>query len=227
MRNWRYAKRYMIQSKLLLRYNGIDHAFLGRLQGNELHNDYVAQAASAEQIHGNSVAVVSQFAKKYDAVDGLVSTRSGSLLVRTADCLPILLFDPSRNLIAAIHAGCKGLTLNIIAAGVATMRQLGGKTRNIVAVIGPHIGSCCYAVTQERVEPFVRRGFKRAHIVRQSDTVSYLNLAAIARQQLGQAGISARQIEISGVCTHCDQRFYSYRREGKNAGRNLSVIVLQ
>lgn len=220
----------MIQSKLLLEHHRIDHAFLGRTSGtgHRKYAEYLTRAAWAQQVHGNTIAVVSQFAKRYDAVDGLVSTTSGgSLLIRTADCLPILLFDPSRNLIAAIHAGWRGLTLNIIAAGVATMRGLGGKTRNIVAVIGPHIGSCCYSVSRDRVKRFTEKGFALKHITRQSRELLYLNLTVIARQQLEEAGIAQGRIEALKVCTHCDRRFYSYRRERKNTGRNLSVIVLR
>lgn len=219
----------MIQSKLLSRYSSIDHVFLGRSSKRQSskHADYLTTAASAEQVHGNIIAIASQFAKRYDAVDGLVTNKSGgSLLIRTADCLPVLLFDPSQNLIAAIHAGWKGLHQNILGSAITALCGLGGTTKHITAVIGPHIGNCCYSVTAERVEQFVQKGLKRKQITRQSGALLYLNLTTIARQQLQEAGISSGQIEAVDVCTHCDERFYSYRRDGQDAGRNFSVIAL-
>lgn len=220
----------MMRSKLLSRYDSIDHVFLGRIT-RDISEEYAARiraSSSAEQVHGNSVTVATKDVKRYPGVDGLVTSSSGaSLMIRTADCIPILLFDPSRRVIAAVHAGWKGLYGDIIASAVQTMSQLGGVPGNMIAVLGPHIGDCCYSVSVERIGLFVQKGFHHTAIVRQSGMLSYLNLAEIAGQQLEEAGITADHRETLGICTHCDKRFYSYRRDSTGAGRNISIIQLR
>ncbi len=147
MKNRRYEKHCMIRSKLLSRYDSIDHVFFGRVSRHisDEYTTHIQASSSAEQVHGNSVTIATTDVKRYAGVDGLVTTSPGaSLMIRTADCIPILLFDPSRNIIAVVHAGWKGLYGDIIAAAVRTMSELGGIPGNIISVLGPHIGDCCY-----------------------------------------------------------------------------------
>jgi len=152
--------------------------------------------------------------------DALISDRGGVRVgVKTADCVPILLVDPSTCVVAAIHAGWRGSAENI---GAAVVRELATRwnTRpaNLRAAIGPSIGVCCYEVGAEVANQFERwmPAAKNRH----------LDLRAINEIQLRAEGIT--DIWRSGECTFCmADRFFSFRREREQAGRMLSFIGLQ
>ena len=155
--------------------------------------------------------------------DALISDQAGvSVGVKTADCVPILLVDPSIPVVAAIHAGWRGSAENIAAAAVREMAAR-WKTRpeNLRAAIGPSIGVCCYEVGAE-----VARRFERwIPDVEQQGPV-HLDLPAVNETQLRAAGVA--DIWKSGECTFCAaDRFFSFRREREQAGRMVSFIGLQ
>ena len=156
--------------------------------------------------------------------DALISDRAGILVgVKTADCVPILLVDPSIPVVAAIHAGWRGSAENIVAAAV---RELTAhwKTRpgNLRAAIGPSIGVCCYEVGPEVAHRFTTWNSKLG----QAESPVHLDLPAINEAQLRAAGVA--DIWKSGECTFClPGRFFSFRREREQAGRMVSFIGLQ
>ena len=125
-----------------------------------------------------------------------------------ADCLPVALGDAGA--VAMLHAGWRGLAAGVLESGVAALRELGGSER-IVAVIGPGAGACCYEVGAE-----VHAAFGGAH--RHGDRI---DLRAIARERLLAAGVA--EVLDAAVCTICDERFFSHRREGARAGRQGGV----
>jgi len=172
---------------------------------------------TVKQIHSSAVLDAAEFAEEGDA---LISDLAGvSVGVRTADCVPILLVDPSIPAVAAIHAGWRGSAENIAAAAVRQMAAR-WKTRpeNLRAAIGPSIGVCCYEVGAEvanRFERWIPLSKNR-----------HLDLPAVNERQLRDAGVA--DIWKSGECTFCaTDRFFSFRREREKAGRMLSFIGLQ
>ncbi|HVR30747.1 MAG TPA: polyphenol oxidase family protein [Thermoanaerobaculia bacterium] len=151
--------------------------------------------------------------------DALVSAHAGlALRVVTADCVPVLLASATR--IAAVHAGWRGLRAGIVGAAA---RRLGADGA-CAAVIGPAIGGCCYEVGGDVAEEVAEEVGSRSVILRPGDGPRpHLDLRLAARLALEQAGVEA--ITTIEACTRCDSsRLWSYRRDGRGAGRNLAFV---
>jgi polyphenol oxidase len=141
--------------------------------------------------------------------DGQATALTGvGATVLTADCLPIAL--GSTGAVAMVHAGWRGLAAGVLEGGVVALRELGGEGE-IVAVIGPGAGVCCY-----EVGPEIHAIFGEVH-----RDGTHIDLRAIARARLLAAGV-ADVLDVQ-ACTICDERFFSHRREGARAGRQAGV----
>jgi YfiH family protein len=152
--------------------------------------------------------------------DALLSSEAGVLLgIRTADCLPLLLVDSRSKVVAAVHAGWRGSAKRIGAKTVEKLRnQFGTRPEDIEVLIGPGIGPCCYEVGGEVAAEFDGAVSRRGRRV-------YLDIEAVNKTQLREAGVPEAQIHTAGMCTGClTEEFYSYRREGARAGRMLAVV---
>jgi polyphenol oxidase len=148
--------------------------------------------------------------------DGQATSVAGiGAIVLTADCLPVAL--GADGAVAIVHAGWRGLAAGILEEGVRAVRELGGED-DIVAIIGPGAGPCCYEVGEE-----VHAAFGGAHRVA-SPHARNIDLKAIARDRLLAAGAS--EVRALAACTICDERFFSHRREGARAGRQGAVAWL-
>jgi YfiH family protein len=178
------------------------------------------------QIHSSIVQDMKNTFAANEPVEGDAAiTRLGgaALSIQTADCVPILMADRQGRAVAAIHAGWRGTAEHIAPKSVARLaEEYGVAAADLIAVIGPHNAVCCYEVGEEVVEAIN----DAAAIVRKPEwTKPHLNQAVANQRQLIQAGIPEDQIIVSSLCTQCrSDLFYSYRREGKSAGRMLSVI---
>lgn len=181
-----------------------------------------------QQEHGGNVAVVHDFSDvNVPQTDALVSgTKLLPIAVLTADCLPILLYDPQNEVIAAVHAGYKGLLNNIIETAIAAMCDtFGSDTGNIIAGIGPGIERDCYEIGEDRVDLFQKAFPAFENIYTEKDGKYYLDLRIIAQQCLDKEGILKENIENMAICTKCDTHFYSYRG-GDKQNRFASIICL-
>ena len=171
----------------------------------------------AKQVHGNIVIMVSSAARHTSTEADAIVTQTPGLapMVITADCLPIVIASPRA--VAAVHAGWRGLDAGVIAGAVAALRELGGGVLN--AAIGPGAGVCCYEVGDD-----LHRRF-RAHC-QDFHHGRNLDLKAIARVQLMEAGVA--RIHDTGICTICGdpQLTFSYRREGPETGRQAAIAWL-
>lgn len=184
----------------------------------------------ASQTHGSNVVIVDEMDSRgwesmSDAIadcDALISSKSGVLIgVMTADCVPILLYD--KNVVAAVHAGWKGTKANIVAESVRTMRDNFG-CDNIIAGIGPSICKCCYEVDEKLAGEFSATYRDCVTIV---DGKYMLDLQLINRLQLIDAGVKEENIEMSNICTSCEnESYFSYRKENGCSGRFGSFIGL-
>lgn len=156
--------------------------------------------------------------------DAAVTSVRGSLLgVQTADCVPILIADKQGRAVGAVHAGWRGTVSGIAQITIQRMvEKFNLQPEDLVAVIGPHNAVCCYEVGPDVVaaigdpELFEHQSaWKRPHF----------NQGLANRRQLAGAGIPESQIFVSNLCTQCRaDLFFSYRREGRNVGRQLSII---
>ncbi len=173
--------------------------------------------ASARQIH--SATVLPARAGACGEGDALWTDRAGlALSVITADCVPIVLSGPGG--IAAVHAGWRGLVNGVIPA---TLRALSGPFPEWTAWIGPAIGSCCYEVGEDVAEQVVASAGDTVVAVPGPSGKPHLDLQRVARRQLEAAGVG--EVVCLERCTRCDEeKLSSYRRNGKQAGRNIAFI---
>jgi len=174
------------------------------------------------QVHGTNVQRVTA-PGEYPDCDGLMTDLPSLFLcVTCADCVPVLLFDPARKVVAAVHAGWRGTAGGIAASAVGLMEQLFGcSPADIVAFLGQAAGPCCYRVGEEVAAQFP------PHHVRKADNGITIDLPSTCADQLATAGVPPAQIEILRACTICTPgRFHSHRRDGLHAGRMMAVIGL-
>jgi len=200
----------VLYSSLLSELKWLDHGFGTRA-------DAVPQErmASLKQIHSGIVLLGEQIGCAGEG-DALVTALAGvPVSVRTADCYPILLADARNHAVAAVHAGWRGTAARIALRALEEMHRLyGTEAADVYAAIGPGIGECCYEVGADVARQFGRQ------------QAGHIDLAAINRRQLLDAGVAEPRIDVLGGCTKCDSRlFHSYRRDQLAAGRMVSYIA--
>ncbi|MFH0991839.1 MAG: peptidoglycan editing factor PgeF [bacterium] len=156
--------------------------------------------------------------------DALITDRPNlALAVTIADCTPILLFDPERMVIAAIHAGWRGTAQGIVERAVQQMiEKYSCSPSSFKAYIGPSAGPCCYEVGED-----VASQFQAIFIQRRGERI-VLDLKSANQFQLLRQGLSQTNIEIAPHCTICNaQLFHSYRRDREKSGRMMASIVMK
>jgi YfiH family protein len=178
------------------------------------------KAVYQNQIHSSNINVVNGGEGVVKDSDALITGEPNVLLgVSVADCTPILLYEPKAKLIAAVHAGWRGTEQMIALAAIRKMIELGGLPENIFAFIGASASGEKYEVGLE-----VATLFEGKHLVDLHNGKFLLDVKAANLDQLLFAGVPAKQIEVSPLCTITDERLHSYRRDGKRSGRMLAVI---
>lgn len=182
------------------------------------------------QVHGDHILTIHQPAIPDQVVipgpmfqgDAVITNATGKLLlIQVADCQPILLFDPIKQVVANIHSGWKGSLLNIIQQTITVMKEkFGCRPDHLLAGIGPSLGPCCAEFIHYRDEiPEQFWCYKNDR--------HYFDFWAISQDQLISAGVLSEHIQISELCTRCrSDLFFSYRRQ-KITGRFAAVIGLK
>jgi YfiH family protein len=187
------------------------------------------QVVSPYQVHGTHVRLVSQAhtGTTQPATDGLLTTTPGvALLLRFADCVPILLFDAKHRAVGVIHSGWKSTAGNIAAAAVAAFaRHAGSRPSDLWAGIGPAIGPCCYEVGGEMADTITKISPEGIEVLQRRDGGLYLDLPGLVRAQLAEAGV--KQITLSNICTACHvEEWFSHRAENGRTGRFGALAML-
>jgi len=207
---------------------------------------------SLKQIHSDVIHLFDAAPAEVCQGDASITNRPGLLLaVQTADCVPILLVDPKKRAVAAVHAGWRGTLARIVVKAVGQMQMhFNSKPADLLAAIGPSIGGCCYEVGTEVATQFLSQfleapeWFDEFRTGDEPNPVQWLNmmppghqpppknvlldLRKANRAQLLGAGLRAPNIFISDLCTACRRDLlFSYRKEGPESGRLMSVIGLR
>lgn len=192
----------------------------------------IESAVRVRQVHGNQIcpATEERIGKEAPDGDALTTDRPHLLIaVSTADCVPVLLFDPVHRAVSAIHAGWRGTVLNISGKAVREMAlRYGSEPSTLLAGIGPCIGPCCYEVGEEVWGEIERVYDPGPEIVIHEDAgKTMVDLARLNALQLSEAGLNPDKIGFSGLCTAClPGLFYSYRRDKKTNGGMTSGIMV-
>ena len=188
-----------------------------------------ADVVAAHQVHGTQVGVVRKPTPRvYAATDALITDRPGlALMLRFADCVPILLWARDRGAVGLVHAGWRGTVQGVVTHAVAALgREYGVHPREIVAAIGPSIGPCCYEVGPEVIEQ-VLMAFPNDTLLRPSgcEGHAYMDLWKANASQLKALGIEEIHVARLCTCCHCDL-FFSHRGDSGRTGRFAVIIGL-
>ncbi len=192
----------------------------------------------AEQVHEDHVLVIDRemasaadFPEALRSVpaDALITALDGIILgVSVADCVPLLLFDPRKGIVATVHGGWRSTAARLGSKVVRKMGEIfGTRPEDIVVGIGPAIGPCCYEVDEPVISAFSNLSPRWKEWVQEEGRGRWhLNLATANRWLLLEAGVPQGQIFSSEVCTSCQQElFFSHRRDGGKTGRMMGLIM--
>jgi YfiH family protein len=181
---------------------------------------------TARQVHGAGIWEVREPTDAPPEADIMLTSSPGVFLSqRFADCVPILLWDPTHRSVAAAHAGWRGTAQDVAGIAVRAMAdRFNSQPGELYAAIGPSIGPCCYEVGSEVARVFAA---VPACIAPRANGKAMLDLWELNRRGLLAAGVFAERIELASICTSCHSaRFFSHRAHGFPAGRFGSLIGL-
>ena len=188
----------------------------------QVHSDIVARVGRADRGQGLFFPVEPER-------DGLITNEPGVALVAfTADCTPILLYDPVRQAIGAVHAGWRGTAAGIVKNAVAQMVQaFGSRPEDIRAAIGPCISRCCFETDADVPEAMIQHlGPEAGTAIARRGEKYHVDLKALNQLWLRRAGV--REIDISEDCTCCQpERFWTHRKVGGRRGSLAAIIMLK
>ena len=192
------------------------------------------------QVHWNQVAIVDRpgmTREELEGYDAFVTNKPGVAIgVRTADCVPILMFDPVNRAVAAVHSGWKGTILHISQGVIAAMRQeFGTRAEDLKVAMGPAIGPDSFQVGVEVAEKFKASGFPMDQVWSfrgpgDGSPMSgghHIDLFKANRWLLEQSGVPAGSIQETGIDTYTTAAYFSARREGFDCGRTINAIMLR
>lgn len=191
------------------------------------------------QTHGTEIGIINEdfiqknFAERADllnGVDALITKEPNVCIgVTTADCVPLIFYDPQLEVIAVAHAGWRGTCGRIAEKVVKRMQEeFGSHPQHINVVIGPSISGTVYNVGNELIDNFSSAGFPVAEIFNTNSEMIYLDLWKANQWLLESMGVPADHIQISEICTYTQhEKFFSARRLGLKSGRMLSAIMLK
>lgn len=192
-----------------------------------------------EQVHGGEVALVTQAdagkgtmlrISPVMGVDGLITSTPGLALgIFTADCVSVFLVDPDHRAVGLVHAGWRGTAAQIVPRAIERMSEsFGTDPGNLKMAFGPSIGPCCYTVGAEVRDAFLEADSSISSAFRQTGPDHWQCDLKLANSQMAQrCGVAAGNILSNELCTACDTRFFSYRREAGRTGRTLEFIVAE
>ena len=217
-----------------LHERGVTHGFFTsltpsyRMEGEDrrkfLEAFSLKDIAIMSQEHGDTVHIVRDGYRPTSG-DGIVVLEKGiAAIIKTADCLPIILAEPDYPVAAIVHAGWRGTARRITGKAVQELVRLGADRRKIIAVLGPSIGPCCYEIGKEVEEIFAAEGFS-PRVVRRAGDSLMLDIREANREVLNDEGVE--QVHDLALCTFCSSGlFHSYRR-GEKEMRQINFVSLR
>lgn len=188
---------------------------------------------TCHQVHGDHITICGDVPEKIVSADAIIATKPGLYpLIRTADCVPVLVIDHEKRIAAAIHAGWRGTVLRIVRKTLLTLRdKFKCDIGKMIATLGPSIGKCCYEVDQTVLNPLLENlPWANEFVFPSQDTLlnnngkRKLDLAAINHSELVKSGIPEKNIYEINMCTYCNpDALHSFRRDGESSGRSMAL----
>ena len=207
------------------------------IQGHQIHEDRIA-VIDKEFLDVNPLSEISFTSTEvshHPSLEGfdafVTSLPEVAIAVRTADCVPVLLYDQRRKVVAAVHSGWRSTVKRISQKTLHLMSErFGSEPEDVIAIIGPCICHDSYQVGEEVIEDFRKAGFDDCcwtQDAKPADNKYHLDLWRANSMLLVEAGVKEENIHLSGICTFMDENYYSARREGnKHDRRNINAIKL-
>lgn len=197
----------------------------GRDSGVEDVGLRIEELALPRQTHSSNVLWMTE-AGRPEQTDAVITDKVGlCVCVKTADCIPVLVYDTEQRIVAAIHAGWRGTVSRIVEKTIA---QMGSESDNLHAIIGPGISRDSFEIGDEVYEQFLQAGFPMSRIASRYPSPDgerwHIDLWQANRWVLEQCGVT--HIYIEGTCTMLSPDYYSARRETINTGRNMNGIMI-
>ncbi len=181
---------------------------------------------TAKQIHSDNIETVKEDKSFYDNTDALISSNPDSIMVLNyADCTPVILYSKKDNIAAVIHAGWRGTAKNIAKkTSLKMQKDFNIKPENIIALIGPAIGKCCFETNEDVFSQLVNSDSYDVY-TKKGDKY-YIDLKLLNKYQLENTGI--KNIDICDYCTFCmSDIFFSYRKEKGVTARHSAVVKIK
>ncbi len=183
----------------------------------------------AQQRHNSGVAIVDdrnagtgKFGGEHAIPDSdalITELKDTPLMMFSADCPLVIVYEPDKSVVGLMHCSWRAIVKGIVANTIDTMREnFKIDVRNLIVGVGPGAGKCCYRVDEKFVEAISTAKGLENFVVKTKNNMTF-DLHGAILYQLSDNGIANSQIETMGICTICDERFFSYRREGTRAGR--------
>ena len=187
------------------------------------------------QVHGNNVYILKDPNTPTDEVrrqeaDAIVTHLADCpVMILTADCVPIIIYDPVKYVTGVVHAGRMGTQKSILNNTIKVLfHEYGSNPKDLIVGMGPAIRGCCYEVDEQCALPFIKRSSVNYTLVKKSTQGKYfLDLPEVNRVEGCEAGVLDKNIYTDGPCTSCNiHKWYSYRKEGKT-GRLMTLAMLR
>lgn len=227
----------IVTSPLIQPVHGVTTCDVGTFQAHTQRIDFLTHHVrtltrnrifTVTQVHSSRVHILNSKDTAHQVhsvrADGLVLKKGKKptcIFVKTADCIPLFLWDSQTSNCTLVHSGWKGTYKNIAKNAVDALIKLGSDPTTLHAFIGPYIHECCYEVKKTRADLF------DPQYVRSENNALFLNIGTVVLDQLIALGIHKKNIDHSSLCTSCDTRFFSYHRENTHArGTMIAYIVV-
>ncbi|MFA8341825.1 MAG: peptidoglycan editing factor PgeF [Rhodothermaceae bacterium] len=175
-----------------------------------------------KQIHSSIVTKVDSNYEMIESDALYTSEKNTTLVISSADCVPVFLYDPVTKIVAGVHSGWRGTEQKILEKTINKLEAEGVNSRNLISYIGPCISGENYEIGEEVANQFDSK------YIRESENKLLLDLKSVNYDMLISAGIPSKNIEVSDLCSFEETNLlHSYRREGKISGRAVGVICIR
>lgn len=183
-----------------------------------------------KQIHSDKIIIVKRYKSLHNIkADGIITdVKNYAVAVKVADCIGTIIIDLENKVVGTIHSGWRGVAKKIILKTVKIMKKhFGSKPDKLIAITSPSIGPCCYNIGDDLYKKFNKEKIFNNVFIKNGSEI-FMDLQKANKNLLLKSGVDEKNIYINKLCTKCNNDlFFSYRKEGKKAGRMFAVGMIK